>query len=160
MTKDFPSQVADLPDLRAGATPASRGRDTGPSYYKSNSSRSASLDDDIVAIEVETAALRQAQARRARRFLKGPIPMPDIATAARLPGQALAVFLAVYHRTALTREPGVRLPRALMQELGVTKDAKARALRLLEAAGLIHVERSPGRQPNITLIHHHSAKGV
>jgi predicted transcriptional regulator len=38
-----------------------------------------------------------------------------------------------------------------MRELGVSKDAKARALRQLEAAGLVAIERKRGRSPVITI---------
>jgi hypothetical protein len=135
--------------LRAGTKVPSQGRDTG-SYYYSSSIESADADG-VRAVEVETAALRAARARRAGRFLKGPIPMADIAAAARLPGKGLAVLLAVHHRAALTRNETVKLPAGLMNDLGVTKDGKARALRQLEAAGMITVHRKPGRSPIISM---------
>lgn len=139
-------------DVRADATPPSRGRAPGPSYYESITSTSkAGPDDDIRVVEVETDALRRARRRRVGRFLKGPIPMCDLAAAARLPGKALAVYLAVHHRAALTRSPRLRLPAGLLVELGVDKHAKARALRHLETAGLIRVERQSGRSPLICL---------
>jgi hypothetical protein len=103
-------------------------------------------------ITVETAAARRARVRRAGRFLRGPILMRDIATAARLPGQALAAYLAVHHRAALTRSTAVTLPRGLMAELGVTRDARARALHHLENSGLVRVERRSGRASRISLI--------
>ena len=133
-------------DRRASATLASRQRDTGSSYKESTSGTIAG----IAAIEIETGALHRAHMRRAGRFLRGPIPMNDIATAARLPGQALAVFLAVHHRQALTKTQRVNLPKGLLGELGVTKDAKARALRALEGAGLVRVERRSGRSSSIS----------
>jgi hypothetical protein len=34
--------------------------------------------------------------KRTDRFLKGPVPMPWLATAARLPGKALAVGIALW----------------------------------------------------------------
>jgi hypothetical protein len=101
--------------------------------------------------EIETAALRRHRQRRSQRFLKGPIPMPDIASAARLPGAALALLLAIHHRTALTGNAVVTLPQALLNELGIAKDAKARGLHHLEDAGLIGVERRPGRAARVWL---------
>jgi DNA-binding MarR family transcriptional regulator len=95
--------------------------------------------------------LRVARTRHAGRFLKGPIPLNDITVASRLPGRALAVFLAIHHRVALTRNPEVTLPKRLLAELGVTRDGKARALHALEAAGLARVERQHGRSPKIRL---------
>lgn len=138
-------------NYRASATEASRGRDTGPYYYRSHTIDSAE-HDGIAVIEVETEALGALRRRHSGRFLKGPIPLDDIGAAARLPGAALSVFLAVHHRLALTREQRVRLPRALMDKLGVTKDAKARALHQLEGAGLVRVERGAGRPALIKLV--------
>ena len=136
---------------RADAKVPSRRCEPGASYYKSPIQFQKSIADDIPAIEVETAALRQVRQRRAGRFLKGPIPMSDIAAAAKLPGKVLAVYLAVRHRADLTRSAAVTLPASLMHELGVDKDALARALRQLEAAGLVTVERKRGRSPVITI---------
>jgi DNA-binding transcriptional ArsR family regulator len=40
----------------------------------------------------------------------------------------------------------------MLQEWGVQPDAKSRALRALERAGLIRVERQGKRSPKVTLI--------
>ena len=132
---------------RTRATAESRPCDTDSSNRDSLVSRF----DPVVEIEVETDAVRMRQARRHKRFLKGPIAMPAVATAARLPGAALALLLAIYHRTALTGKGRVTLPASLMAELGINRDAKARGLRQLEAAGLIHVERPRGQNATIIL---------
>ena len=139
-----------------GANVPSRPRDTGPSSNDSSPSFLESGAGGISVVEVETHALRAARARQMGRFLLGPIPLLDIATASRLPGRALAVFLAIHHRQAITRNPVVTLPKRLLAELGVTKDGKARALHALEAAGLVRVERRYGRSPTITF----NSKGV
>jgi len=136
---------------RTSANVPSHPRDTGPYYKESSTSFLESSITDIREVEVETAALRAAKRRQVGRFLRGPIPLQDIAAASRLPGRALAVFLAINHRQALTRNSVVTLPRNLLADLGVTKDAKARALRALEAAGLVRVERQPGQSPRIRL---------
>lgn len=102
-------------------------------------------------VEVQTDATRDFVKRVNGRFLKGPIPMRDICTAAALPGRALALFLAIHHRVALTRDVTVTLPRGLLQQLGVNKDSKSRGLGALERAGLIRVARSRGTAARITL---------
>src|ERR1700748_2587680 len=99
----------------------------------------------INEVEVETNWSRQRRARLQGQFLKGPIPLDDIATASRLPGQALGVFLAVHHRAALTRCRSVTLPKGLLERLGIGRDAKGRALHALEAASLLAVERQAGK---------------
>ena len=108
-------------------------------------------NQDIKETEVETDLVRQSKIRGGQRFLKGPIPLPDIAIAARLPGQALALFLAVHHQTALTGKPSVTLPARLLADLGISRGAKSRGLQALEKAGLVTVARSRGRAARIQL---------
>ena len=105
----------------------------------------------IVEKEVETAIGRQKAARMRERFLKGPIPMRHIARAARLPGQALSVYLALQHQTALTRRQWVTVPKGLLTQLGVSRDAKARALQQLEAAVLVRVVRAKGKAARVCI---------
>lgn len=101
--------------------------------------------------EVEIAVLRPYRERTPGRFLKGPIPLDPIARAARLPGQALAVYLAIHHRVALTRSETVTLPKGLLEQFGISRDSKARSLHALETMFLITVERTKGRTARITL---------
>jgi hypothetical protein len=109
------------------------------------------LNLNIPARELRTDAVKAHELRRQGRFLKGPIPLQPIAQAAQLPGQALAVYLAIHHRAALTRNETVTLPKGLLERFGVSRDSKARALHALEAASLVAVERVKGRTARITL---------
>jgi hypothetical protein len=116
-----------------------------------NNIDSTSNQDDIKGIEVETSLGRQSRIRRGERFLKGPIPMREIAVAACLPGHALALFLAVHHQTALTGKPSVTLPARLLADLGISRGAKSRGLKSLEQSGLITVLQSKGRAARVQL---------
>lgn len=109
------------------------------------------MDTNVREREVETSLTRGNSVRQQGRFLRGPIPMRHIAKAAKLPGQCLSVYLAVHHRTALTRQRWVTLPRGLMDQLGVSRDAKSRALRELQGASLIRLDSSKGRSARISL---------
>ena len=91
-------------------------------------------------------------ARRQGRFLKGPISMPWLERAARLPGRALHVALALHHQSALKRSATVKLSNKQLAEFGVDRDAKRRGLVALENAGLVIVERKPGRVPMVTIV--------
>lgn len=137
---------------RADAQGVSHRRAPGPSYKESLIDTSCIDRTAMQEVEVETAVLREAKQRRATRFLKGPIPMQLIAAANRLPGCALAVMLAIHHQTTLTSKPFVGLPAKLMDELGISRHAKARALRVLELAGLVRVDRQLGRAAQVMLI--------
>ena len=90
----------------------------------------------IAEVEIRTALSHRHGERMAGRFLKGPISMQDISDASRLGGRALAVYLAIHHQTALTRKAVVTIPKGLLADMGIDKDAKARALQLLEVQGL------------------------
>lgn len=94
--------------------------------------------------EIQTSASRLHAERAKQRFLKGPIPLSDLTIAARLPGRALALYIAILHQADLTRSSRVKLPRALLDNFSIDKDAKSRALKVLEQAGLISVQQRPG----------------
>jgi DNA-binding MarR family transcriptional regulator len=115
------------------------------------SCKAYSSQDDIKETEVETALVRRSKIKRGERFLKGPIPLKDIAAASRLPGQALAILLAIHHQTALTGRPSVSLPVSLLAHLSISRSSKSRGLKALERSGLITVVRSKGRAAKINL---------
>ena len=86
------------------------------------------------------------------RFVKGPIPLDSLMVVNRLPGKAWLMLLLIYHRTAMSSDRWVTLSRNLLEEFGVNREAKRRALRQLEAAGLIRTEQHRGYQTRMRLI--------
>jgi len=107
---------------------------------------------EIAATErVPTSVDRHRQTVKARRFLKGPIPWPWIEVAARLPGKALAVGLVLWREAGMDGLGSVKLTTAKLAGLNLDRAAKARALKGLEAAGLVHVERN-GRHTSLVSI--------
>jgi hypothetical protein len=108
---------------------------------------------EIAATErVPTSVDRDRQTVKARRFLKGPIPWPWIEAAARLPGKALAVGLVLWRETGMDGSGPVRLTTAKLAGLGFDRAGKMRALRGLEAAGLVHVERNGRHTPLVRIV--------
>jgi hypothetical protein len=95
--------------------------------------------------EIDTKWSLERRGRIQGRFLKGPIPFTHLTAAARLPGHALAVLLTIYHQTALTRKASVTLPKGLLSDLGVSRDAKSRALSNLCAASIVEVRIDKGK---------------
>lgn len=87
-----------------------------------------------------------------RKFLKGPIPWDWIVRASGLPGAALAVGLCIWRLVGATRRSSVKLSNKECEPLGISRYAKSRALKTLEAAGLISVEHRRGRFPRIELM--------
>jgi DNA-binding transcriptional ArsR family regulator len=62
------------------------------------------------------------------------------------------VGLALWHLKKLRQADTFTISNLMLQEWGVQPDAKSRALRALETAGLIRVERRGKRSPQVTLI--------
>jgi len=108
--------------------------------------------EDIQTVEVPTSASRSYAARRTGRFLKGPIPWSQIATATRLGGAALPLLLLVHHQIAVGAGPAVTLPPGRLAELGIDRRAKSRGLHVLEKAGLVRVARKRGRPALVALV--------
>jgi hypothetical protein len=82
-----------------------------------------------------------------------PSPLRWLGRACGLPGKALATALAVWFVAGLrNRREGLPLTAAVMNRFRVSRYAKSRALRALEAAGLIRVERRSRRNPLVTIV--------
>jgi hypothetical protein len=92
------------------------------------------------------------QQKQRQRFLKGPIPLEQMAIISQLPGKAFELWLLIRHRTDLTKRSEVTLPSELLNEWGISKDAKAWGLRRLAEAGEIRVEHPPGHSAKVALI--------
>ena len=97
-------------------------------------------------------ARRQRGSVTAGRFLRGPIPLTWLHCASRLPGKALHVGIAIWFRAGLRRSPVIDVSTVFSNEFGVLRDAKHRAIRQLEKAGLISTAKLPGRSIRVTLM--------
>ena len=78
--------------------------------------------------------------------------MPWLALAAELRGQALAVGLALWFERGCAKREEIIVSHGLLSQLNVSPKAGSRALRALEAAGLVSVQRHAGRCPRVTLL--------
>jgi DNA-binding transcriptional ArsR family regulator len=86
------------------------------------------------------------------KFIAGPIDVSWVCQASRLGVKALLVGLALWHLKRLRRSNSFELSNLMVREWGIEPDAKSRALRKLERAGLITVERRGKRSPRVTLV--------
>jgi DNA-binding transcriptional ArsR family regulator len=86
------------------------------------------------------------------KFISGPVEVSWVCRAGRLGVKALLVGLALWHLRGLRRSNSFIVSNLMMQEWDIRPDAKARALRKLERAGLIRVERRGKRSPQVTLV--------
>jgi hypothetical protein len=113
-------------------------------------------DPDITGEHEIDIGLRRKQARG--RFLKGPVPLSELVPIGKMPGKALLVWLLIRHRTDLNRGEWATLPRRILQEWGISKNARADALRRLEQAGVIKIDRPKGYMLKVQLISRRSKR--
>ena len=85
------------------------------------------------------------------KFIAGPIDVAWVLQARRFGVTALLVGLALWHIKGLRKSDTFVVSNLMLREWGIQPDAKRRALRSLERAGLIKVERREKRSPQVTL---------
>ena len=85
-------------------------------------------------------------------FIKGPIDMRWLGRAAKLPGHSLHVGLLLWFRMGCESSHTVRLTPTHLKKFGVRRHTGYRALKALEKAGLVRVERHRGRAPVVTVV--------
>jgi DNA-binding transcriptional ArsR family regulator len=86
------------------------------------------------------------------KFISGPIHVTWLIQASRLGVKTLLVGLVLWHLRGLRRADTFTVSNLMTREWGVEPDAKQRALRKLEKAGLITIERRGKRSPRVTLL--------
>ena len=87
-----------------------------------------------------------------KRFLKGPIPLGWLTAAAKQPGKALHVAIALWFLSGMKRSRKVLMPLAELSAFGVSRFAAYRGLGALEKAELVSVARHQGRKSVVTIL--------
>ena len=91
-------------------------------------------------------------AKKSEPFLKGPIPLVWITKVSTLPGKAFQTALAILWLTDMAGGGPIKLSRQAMQRFSLSADAARDAVKRLEAAKIITVERNAGQKHSITLV--------
>ncbi|MGH7135916.1 MAG: hypothetical protein ACREHD_09260 [Pirellulales bacterium] len=89
--------------------------------------------------------------KRGERFLWGPLPLSWFATAGNLPGRALHVGLVLWWLSGVKKDRTVKWESTAAEPWGLNRWAAHRGLAALELAGLVAIERHPGRSPVVTI---------
>ena len=89
---------------------------------------------------------------KAALFLRGPIPLDWLGSAASLPGKTLHVGIALWWLHGMAKGKPFKLTQKALQNLNVERDAAGAALMRLEKAGLIRLVREPGRRPTVSMV--------
>ena len=124
-----------------------------------NSNTNPSWDPSSLQLDQGAANKFQGGIRRGRRvspirdkFIAGPMDVSWVVQASRLGVKALLVGLALWHLRGLRKADTFLVSNLMLRDWGIEPDAKTRALRSLEHAGLISVERRSKRSPRVTLL--------
>jgi DNA-binding transcriptional ArsR family regulator len=86
------------------------------------------------------------------KFIAGPVDVAWICEASRLGVKALLVGLALWHIRGLRKSNTFIVSNLIVRDWGIEPDAKSRALRALEKAGLVTIARRGKRSPRVTLV--------
>ena len=124
-----------------------------------NTNSNTSWDPSRLRLDQDRVGRSQGGIRRGRRvspirgkFIAGPVDVSWVVQASRLGVKALLVGLALWHIRGLRKTDTFIVSNLMLQDWGIQPDAKRRALRKLEEAGLIRVERRGKRSPQVTLV--------
>ena len=125
----------------------------------SPNTNNGSWDPDRLRLNQEGVGRLEGGIRSGRRlspirgeFVKGPLDTHWFSEARGLGVTALWVGMGLWFLRGLRRSNNFIVSNLMMQEWGVQPDAKSRALRALEKAGLIRIERRGKRSPIVTLV--------
>jgi hypothetical protein len=89
--------------------------------------------------------------RKREPFVQVPLALAAKA-AAGTNNQKMMVWLWLRHQAWKTRRNVVAAPNGILAKYGISPDVKRAALRQLEAAGLIAIERRPRKTPIVTIL--------
>jgi len=109
-------------------------------------------DVPVKRLQLDRTTGKLVDAPKAALFLRGPIPLAWLGSAASLPGKALNVGMALWWLHGMAKGKPFKLTQKALQTLNVERDAASAALVRLEQAGLIQVERKPGQRPTVSMI--------
>jgi DNA-binding transcriptional ArsR family regulator len=107
--------------------------------------------DDVAPPKTSNRKGRRVSSVRGR-FIAGPIDIFWLSEARKLGVTALWVGLGLWFLRGLRHSDSFIVSNLIMHELGVQPDAKGRALRKLEKAGLITIEPRGKRSPRVILL--------
>lgn len=80
------------------------------------------------------------------------LPMDWLERASALPGKALHVALTLLYLMSLRRSSQVRFSQATLRRMSTSRDASYDGLARMAEAGLIHLDKRPGRAHLVTLL--------
>lgn len=105
----------------------------------------------VKRLQLDATTRKLVESPKAALFLRGPIPLDWLGSAAALPGKTLHVGIALWWLHGMAKGKPFKLTQKALQTLNVERDAASAALVRLEQAGLIRVVRKPGQRPTVSV---------
>ena len=106
------------------------------------------LSDDALLAHVSRPTVQRA----VKGFIR-PLPLPWLVAAMQIPGAALKVAILLGWQAGLMRSSrSLTIPTYMLDTCGISRRAYFRAVRTLEAAHLITVERQSGQKDRLTIV--------
>ena len=101
-------------------------------------------------VETETHLRKNASKKRVWNFFG----MPEywVSGASCLPGKSWHVACAIWVSAKMSKKSSIKLSPSLLARFSVDRYSGYRALRKLEEAGLVVVDRHRGRAPQVTIV--------
>lgn len=90
--------------------------------------------------------------QKGEKFIAANVPWSWFAIAAGLPGKALAIGMLVWWLVTVNKQPVVAFSYKRAECTGLSHESIRQSIRKLELAGLISVQRAPGRSPRIRVL--------
>lgn len=109
-------------------------------------------DIPVKRLQLDGVTGKLVESPKAALFLRGPIPLAWLGSAAALPGKTLHVGIALWWLHGMAKGKPFKLTQKALQTLNVERDAASAALMRLEQAGLIRVVRPPGQRPMVSMV--------
>lgn len=80
------------------------------------------------------------------------LPVSWLEHVSQLLGKSLHVGIVLMYLAAIRKSAEVRFSLATLRRFSTSRDASYDALRRMAAVGLVHMTKSPGRSPVVTLL--------
>jgi hypothetical protein len=119
-----------------------------------NSYRTDDKNIAVTRLSYCSTSSSYVQGRKAVKnlFVKGPIPLDWLTEVALLPGKCLNVAMAIQWLLGMSGGRPVKLTKRAEMSFNVSCDTSRECLNRMETAGLIQLDRSPGKRPLIKVI--------
>lgn len=106
-----------------------------------------------VGVVTERPEKKQSKPRKEdKRFLKAPLPWNWLCSASKCPGKSLNVAIALRFIAGIKKDNRIKMQRAVLKDLGISRQTYNNGLKQLERVGLVTIEKGPGQTPTVTLV--------